>query len=114
MSLANRGLGLPGVLQASAMMGTPQNRELLRRAGLLTSEGEAARPNDLIIALRADNDEALQQALLQTKEYVDQRRADIGSLEVGQTVGLLGRPGGRPLGGCGLRPSTQGLGRERN
>ena len=36
-----------GVQRAAVMMGTPSNRALLRGAGLLTSDGEAASPNDL-------------------------------------------------------------------
>ena len=43
-----------GVKRAAAMMGTPANRELLRDAGLLTPDGDAALPNDLIIAVEAD------------------------------------------------------------
>ncbi len=43
-----------GVHRAAAMMGTPANRALLQEAGLLTPEGEAALPNDLIIAVEAD------------------------------------------------------------
>src|SRR5919198_395597 len=43
-----------GVRRAAAMMGTPANRALLQDAGLLTLEGEAARPNDLIIAVEAE------------------------------------------------------------
>jgi succinyl-CoA synthetase alpha subunit len=43
-----------GVRRAAAMMGTPSNRALLREAGLLTADGEAASPSDLIIAIEAD------------------------------------------------------------
>jgi succinyl-CoA synthetase alpha subunit len=45
---------LSGIRRAAAMMGTPANRAVLREAGLLTAEGEAAGPNDLIIAVEAD------------------------------------------------------------
>ena len=36
------------------MMATPSNRALLRDAGLLTPDGDAASPNDLLIAVEAD------------------------------------------------------------
>jgi succinyl-CoA synthetase alpha subunit len=53
---------LPGVTQASAVMATPANLELLREAGLL--EGRiAASPNDLLLALRGKSQTALQTAL---------------------------------------------------
>jgi len=41
---------LPGIEEAGAVMGTDANKELLRDAGLLTPEAEAARPDDLIFA----------------------------------------------------------------
>src|SRR2546422_4919267 len=48
---------LPGVEEAGAVMGTDANKELLRDAGLLTSEAQAARPDDLILAVRAGSGE---------------------------------------------------------
>jgi succinyl-CoA synthetase alpha subunit len=62
---------MAGVTSAAAMMGTPQNRALLAEAGLLSREGEAASPADLIVAVAADcvesadaAHEAVQRALL--------------------------------------------------
>jgi FdrA protein len=43
-----------GISHAAAMMGTPANRALLDEAGLLTDEGRKASPNDLIIAIDAN------------------------------------------------------------
>src|SRR6266545_6464547 len=42
------------VEDASLMMGTPANMDILREAGLLDDAGDAAGPNDLVIAVRAD------------------------------------------------------------
>ena len=42
---------LPGVEQASAVMATPANLDLLREAGLLEGKVTAS-PNDLVVALR--------------------------------------------------------------
>ena len=42
---------LPGVVDASIVMATEANKALLKTAGLLTPEAEAASPNDLVIAL---------------------------------------------------------------
>jgi FdrA protein len=49
---------VPGVATAAAMMGTAANRALLREAGLLASEGDAAEPMDLIVAVVADSPDA--------------------------------------------------------
>ncbi len=56
----------PEVAAASLMMGTAANRELLEEAGLLADEGRAAGPNDLVIAVSAE--EALLDALLAEAE----------------------------------------------
>jgi succinyl-CoA synthetase alpha subunit len=53
---------LPGVEQASAVMATPANLELLREAGLLNG-AVAASPNDLLIAVRGKNAGALESAI---------------------------------------------------
>ena len=53
MRIARRLGELPGVEAAALMIGTPSNKALLADARLLSSEGEAAEPNDLVIAVRA-------------------------------------------------------------
>ena len=45
-------------IEASLMIGTPSNKALLKESGLLAKEGESARPDDLIIAVRGRNAEA--------------------------------------------------------
>jgi len=47
-----------GGVQASLMIGTPSNKALLKESGLLTKEGEDARPDDLIIAVKGKNAQA--------------------------------------------------------
>ena len=53
MRVARRIGELPGVEAAALMIGTPSNKALLADARLLSSDGEAAEPNDLLIAVRA-------------------------------------------------------------
>ena len=50
---------LAGVAAASLMMGSPSNKDLLRDAGLMDAGAEAAGPNDLVIAIRAHDADAL-------------------------------------------------------
>ena len=52
-----------GVASASLMIGTPSNLAILDEAGLLAGEGRAAGPDDLVIAVRAETEEALAAAL---------------------------------------------------
>lgn len=64
----------PHVHQAAVMMGTPQNRDLLRAAGLLTSEGEASGANDLLICVQADTPETAAAALQRARELCMQHQ----------------------------------------
>ncbi len=53
MQITERLKAMPGVVDAAVVSGTELNKKLLREAGLLTTEGERAGPNDLVIAVRA-------------------------------------------------------------
>ena len=55
--------GSEGVETASLMIGTPANVAILDEAGLLTEAGRAAGPDDLVLAVRAESEEALAAAL---------------------------------------------------
>ena len=53
---------LPGVIEASCIMATPANLELLMESGLLITE-TSAKPNEVLIVIKADNETALNDAL---------------------------------------------------
>lgn len=54
MKLSSQAKAESGAEQISAMMGTPRNKELFVQSGLATPEVEAAGPDDLVIAVRAE------------------------------------------------------------
>ncbi len=60
-----------GVIAASLMIGSPANKELMREAGLLDDEGDAAGPNDLIVAVRARDAAALAAASAAASRELD-------------------------------------------
>ena len=62
---------LAGVEEAVAMNGTPSNLEIMREAGLLEPPGEAAGPNDLVVAVRAGDRSAADAALAQARSALD-------------------------------------------
>lgn len=62
-----RELSRDGVV-ASLVIGTPSNKTLLRGAGLLTSDGDAAQPDDLIIAAKGRRAQA---ALARAEQLLD-------------------------------------------
>ncbi len=63
MLLSTQVRELPGVRDAAVMMGTPLNKDRYREAGLLTPEIAAAGPNDLCIAVQAEDEAAIAVAL---------------------------------------------------
>jgi FdrA protein len=71
---------LPGVEEAGLMIGTPANKEILREAGVLGDVGAQAGPGDLIIALRASNEQAAEAAMIEARRLLDRPR---GALSVG-------------------------------
>ncbi|MDL2210639.1 hypothetical protein LJC26_07545, partial [Desulfovibrio sp. OttesenSCG-928-O18] len=54
MKLSSQAKAESGAEQVSAMMGTPRNKDLFIQSGLATPEVEAAGPDDLVIAIKAE------------------------------------------------------------
>jgi FdrA protein len=63
MRLSRRLATLPGVEGAALMIGSPSNKDLLRDANLLATEGQAASANDIVIAVRAADEQSARSAL---------------------------------------------------
>lgn len=74
MLLAKDLLALPGVRDVAAVMGTPANLALMRDAGLWTEAAQAATPNDLVLAVLADDEAAANAALAHAQTALAQRR----------------------------------------
>lgn len=66
MQVAVRLRDMAGIDDASLMMGTEPNKEILGEASLLTTEGAKAGPNDLIIAMCGD-----EKAIESAKEQIE-------------------------------------------
>jgi FdrA protein len=80
MQVSRQAEGLPGVTAAAAVAATPVNLELLARQGFAV-DAEGLGPNDLVLCVRADGDEAAEAAV-----------AAIGGLLAG--AGRVGGDGG--------------------
>lgn len=69
-----RGLaGLPGVVDAGAVMGTEANKHILEQSGLLPEEGLAAGVDDLLIVIKAEGAKAADDALNKVDELLVRR-----------------------------------------
>ena len=69
---------LAGVDAAALMIGSTSNKQLMRNAGLLNGDGESAGANDLIIAVRAEDDGAAAEIIKKAEALLDAPRADGG------------------------------------
>ena len=86
MMIASQLQRIAGVERAGVVMATPANLEILQAAGMLTSSLVAS-PDDLVIAVRCDDESAADAALAAATEQV----AGIGQAESGAAE--LVRPG---------------------
>src|SRR5215831_5475327 len=79
MRISRQVAATPGVEEAGLMLGTPANKDILRDAGILGPDGEAAAPGDLILALRAVDAAAAAAAMDEAKRLLDAPREQAGT-----------------------------------
>jgi FdrA protein len=73
MSISNQLMELEDVIEVSTIMGTESNKEILKNIGLLVTEGEKAKPGDLIIALQVKDVGAANRVLKKAERFISQR-----------------------------------------
>jgi FdrA protein len=97
MLVAQAVLKLPGVQDAAVVMGTPANREIIAAAGLLTPEAAGARPDDLLIVIKAEDEASALAALAQAEEILAAKapRAETGAAQRPKSLAsaIAGMPG---------------------
>jgi len=74
MSIASQISKTTDVKQVSAMMGTENNKEVLRNTKMLDAIGEKAEPNDLIIAILSDNQQTIEKSYKLFLELLDAKK----------------------------------------
>jgi FdrA protein len=88
MLIASEVKKVPGVEEAVVSMGTEINTELLREIGFGCPEIEEATPNDLIIAVEAEDDQTLEQAFEKARELFSRKKIQRESAEAYRPVSL--------------------------
>ena len=76
MQLQKSLTGLTGVLDAGVVMATPANLELLTASGFDLTEIDA-KPDDLLIMVKADGETAASEAIAQVDDLLKRRRAKV-------------------------------------
>ena len=66
---------LPGVLDAGVVMGTPTNQDLLAAMDLLPAEARTAKPDDLLIVVRAGDEASARDALARVDDLLTRRKS---------------------------------------
>lgn len=74
MQLQRELAALPGVIDAGVVMGTEANKNILNQSNMLSPEGQAAGPEDLLIVVQAQSDDVALDALRQVDELLTRRR----------------------------------------
>ncbi len=69
---------LPGILDAGVVMGTPSNLDLLAANDLLPEEVAGARPDDLVLVVRAESREVAAAALAEVERLMERPAAAAG------------------------------------
>ena len=70
---------LPGVNSATAALATPSNIENLTRIGFTSPELLAAGPNDLVVAIDADNEQSITAAQARVEEMLTEKKQEASS-----------------------------------
>jgi len=70
MRLSEEVKKLPGILDAAVLMATDTNKEILQKLGLLTSEGEEASKDDMILAVKAEDESTADEALRKIEDML--------------------------------------------
>jgi FdrA protein len=78
MQLQKSLAALPGVLDAGVIMGTDSNKELLAHINLVNSDVEAAKPDDLVLVVRAEDEAAAAAALGKVDELLVHKKTAAG------------------------------------
>lgn len=100
MLASNDATRLDGVVEASAVAATPLNLELLERAGFDLVELGLLEPSDLVVAIRAESEQVVEQA----SDAIEARLAAAEPAETGSPVRLA-----RSLSGAALRTEGTNL-----
>lgn len=82
MQIAAEIEAIPGIDRAGIVMATPANCEVLAAAGLVSGATAAAGPNDLVVAIAAEDEQAATQAL----ERAAARLSDPGTAGAGDAI----------------------------
>lgn len=69
---------MPGVLDTGVVMGTDANKDLLAQSGLLVPEAQAAKPDDLIIVVKGEDEAAAEAALAEVDNLLTRKRSTEG------------------------------------
>jgi succinyl-CoA synthetase alpha subunit len=81
MRLSREITSASGVLEAALMMGTPSNQAIMRTAGLL-ADAISAQGNDLIVAIKAETEEAARAAFAEALKALDKPKTTSASGEI--------------------------------
>lgn len=82
MLFSSKLASVEGIKDAAVMMGTDHNKSLMMKSGILTEElARSITPNDLVIGIRGEGDDHIQQALKVLEEQFENKRQSVAGDE---------------------------------
>lgn len=88
MTISEKGKTLPGVLDIVVSMGTETNKQLLEDVGFSESQLVGVGPNDLLIAVRAEDETAIDAAAKKIEELLTEKDSISNTAEVEKVTSL--------------------------
>lgn len=77
---------LYGINECSAMMATSNNLDILKSVGLLSEEAKSASPDDIVIVIDADTEQALKEAEIYANDDFEGKHRIVSNDNIGMSV----------------------------
>jgi len=82
MRLSDKISGSPGIKEAAIMIGTPANKEILANANLLGGDGQSAGPGDIILAVRAVDQNTANRVIAGWESELNKKAEGLSATEI--------------------------------
>ena len=85
MALSSQISAIDGIIDAAVMMATEPNIDIMKNAGLIGSDFEVDNPNNLVIAIQGETEEALESALSKVDDFLhskEEKQTEKGKVSI--------------------------------
>ncbi len=73
MVISEQARSLPGIVEVAVMMGTDNNKSLMKEVGFFGPDLDSATANDMVLCVRGDGEDSVKNALIQVEQMLTRR-----------------------------------------